>query len=106
MNLINKNRFQHSPLGAGGISGGMNYYSLNHQSPKVSFAEAALRGQAPDKGLYFPESIPTLPADFIKNIKHYSKEEIGFKVMKPYVGGSIPDDVLQIMHTSSAYCPT
>jgi len=73
----------------------MNYYSLNHQSPKVSFAEAALRGQAPDKGLYFPESIPTLPADFINNIKHYSKEEIGFKVMKPYVGDSIPDDVLQ-----------
>lgn len=73
----------------------MNYYSLNHQSPKVNFAEAALRGQAPDKGLYFPESIPTLPADFIQNIKHYSKEEIGFKVMKPYVGDSIPDDVLQ-----------
>lgn len=73
----------------------MNYYSLNHQSPKVSFAEAALRGQAPDKGLYFPESIPTLPADFIKNIKQYSKEEIGFTVMKPYVGHSIPDDVLQ-----------
>lgn len=73
----------------------MNYYSLNHQSPKVSFAEAALRGQAPDKGLYFPESIPTLPADFIKNIKQYSKEEIGFKVMKPYVGNSIPEDMLQ-----------
>jgi threonine synthase len=73
----------------------MNYYSLNHQSPKVSFAEAALRGQAPDKGLYFPESIPTLPADFIKNIKQYSKEEIGFTVMKPYVGDSLPDDVLQ-----------
>jgi threonine synthase len=91
MTLNNINRFQYSPLGAGG----MNYYSLNHQSPKVSFAEAALRGQAPDKGLYFPESIPTLPADFIKNIKQYSKEEIGFTVMKPYVGDSIPDDVLQ-----------
>ena len=73
----------------------MNYYSLNHQSPKVNFAEAALRGQAPDKGLYFPENIPTLPADFIKNIKQYSKEDIGFTVMKPYVGDSIPDDVLQ-----------
>ncbi len=73
----------------------MNYYSLNHQSPKVSFAEAALRGQAPDKGLYFPESIPALPADFIKNIKNYSKVDIGFTVMKPYVVDSIPDDVLQ-----------
>lgn len=73
----------------------MLYYSLNHQSPKVTFAEAAVRGQAPDKGLYFPEHIPQLPEGLIKNIRSYSKEELGFIVMKPYVGESIPDDVLQ-----------
>ena len=73
----------------------MNYYSLNNQSPKVTFGEAALRGQAPDKGLYFPERVPTLPDGFIKNIKNLSKEEIGFTVLKPYVGDSLPDDVLQ-----------
>lgn len=61
----------------------------------MSFEEATVKGQAPDKGLYFPESVPALPKDFIANIKSYSKEEIGFTVMKPYVGGSIPDDVLQ-----------
>ncbi|MFT4152180.1 threonine synthase [Parafilimonas sp.] len=61
----------------------------------ASFEEAAVKGQAPGKGLYFPESIPTLSKDFIGNIKSYSKEEIGFAVMKPFVGGSIPDDVLQ-----------
>ncbi|CAN5568676.1 threonine synthase [soil metagenome] len=72
----------------------MIYYSLNHQSPNVSFGEAAVKGQAPDKGLYFPERIPTLSKEFIQNIKSYSKEEIGFTVMKPYVGESIPDDVL------------
>lgn len=82
--------FQHSLLGAGGT-----YYSLNHQSPNTTFAEAAVKGQAPDKGLYFPSQIPTLPQDFIKNIKSYSKEEIGFTVMKPYVEESLPDDVLQ-----------
>ena len=73
----------------------MNYYSLNNQSPNVTFGEAALRGQAPDKGLYFPEKVPTLPDGFIKNIKNLSKEEIGFTVMKPYVGDSLPTDVLQ-----------
>ncbi len=73
----------------------MLYYSLNHQSPKVTFAEAAVRGQAPDKGLYFPEHIPQLPKGFIKNIRSYSKEELGFIVMKPYIGESIPDDVLK-----------
>ena len=73
----------------------MNYYSLNQQSPNVSFAEAAVRGQAPDKGLYFPEHIPSLPSGFIKNIKKISKEEIGVEVMKPYVEGSIPLAELQ-----------
>lgn len=73
----------------------MNYYSLNKISPSVSFEEATVKGQAPDKGLYFPESVPTLSKDFIANIKSYSKEAIGFTVMKPYVGGSIPDDILQ-----------
>ncbi|MDR0792559.1 MAG: threonine synthase, partial [Chitinophagaceae bacterium] len=73
----------------------MLYYSLNHQSPKVNFEEAAVRGQAPDKGLYFPESIPPFPQDFIKNIRQFSREEIGFIVMKPYVGNTLPDEVLE-----------
>ncbi|MFL9484496.1 threonine synthase [Chitinophagaceae bacterium LWZ2-11] len=73
----------------------MNYYSLNKQSPNVQFAAAAVKGQAPDKGLYFPEQIPMLPKGFIDNIKNLSKEEIGFTVMKPYVGNSLPDNELQ-----------
>jgi len=73
----------------------MEYYSLNKKSPSVTFEEATLLGQAPDKGLYFPSTIPKLSKDFIANIKTYSKEEIGFEVMKPFVYESIPDNVLQ-----------
>lgn len=73
----------------------MVYYSLYHKAPNVNFAEAAVRGQAPDKGLYFPESIPVLPKEVISNLHQYSREELGFMVMKPYVGDCIPDDVLQ-----------
>jgi threonine synthase len=72
----------------------MNYYSLNHGSPAVNFEEAAVKGQAPDKGLYFPEKILSLPKDFITNINNYTKEEIGFIVMKPFVEESIPANVL------------
>ncbi len=68
----------------------MLYYSLNKQSPKVDFKEATLQGQAPDKGLYFPEYIPHLPNNFIKNIISYSKEEIALQVIQPYVGDTIP----------------
>ncbi len=91
MNHIFNNNFQYSPSS----DGGMKYYSLNHNAPRVSFAEAALRGQAPDKCLYFPRRIPKLPKGFIENIKSYSKEEIGFTVMKPYIGGTITDSELQ-----------
>ena len=72
----------------------MNYYSLNRQSPHVSFEEATVRGQAPDKGLYFPERIPTLSHDFIKNISRHTREEIGVMVMRPYVAGSLDDNEL------------
>ena len=105
INLIGK--LQYSPLGAaaGSIVGnpvGVNhYYSLNRQSPNVSFEEAAIKGQAPDKGLYFPEHIPILSKDFIENIRNYSKEELAFKVMKPYTGDSIPDEILHQIVTET-----
>lgn len=72
----------------------MKYFSTNHNSPVVNFKEATIQGQAPDKGLYFPEHIPLLPAAFIENINKYSNEEIAYQVIKPYVGDVIPDDEL------------
>ncbi|HEY6977070.1 MAG TPA: threonine synthase [Chitinophagaceae bacterium] len=76
----------------------MHYYSLNHKSPNVTFEKATLKGQAPDKGLYFPEYIPSLPKDLILNIQSFSKEELALIVMKPFIGESIPEVVLkQIM---------
>lgn len=72
----------------------MKYYSLNKQSPEVSFREAAINGQAPDKGLYFPERIPELDPEILPNITRFSEAEIGFRVLRPYVGGTIPDETL------------
>lgn len=73
----------------------MKYYSLNKQSPDVDFKEATIRGQAPDKGLYFPETIPALDQSFIDNITRYSNEEIAHRLIKPYVAGTMPDSELQ-----------
>lgn len=73
----------------------MQYYSLQQQAPKVSFRAAVLKGQAPDKGLYFPETLPKLPKDFIENLSALSKEEIGTTVMRPYVGEDIPENELK-----------
>ncbi|MEJ7677015.1 MAG: hypothetical protein WKG06_03895 [Segetibacter sp.] len=73
----------------------MLYYSTNKQSPKADFKEATIKGQAPDKGLYFPESLPQLPARFVENINHYTKEEIAFTAIQPFVGNTIPADILK-----------
>jgi threonine synthase len=73
----------------------MLYFSLNNTSPRVDFKEATIRGQAPDKGLYFPESIPRLPPAFIKEIGRYSREEIAYQVIRPYTGDTLPENELR-----------
>src|SRR5262245_59781177 len=72
----------------------MKYYSTNKQSELVSFKEATIRGQAPDKGLYFPETIPQFDNSFIEGIEKLSNEEIAFHVIKPYIGNEINEQDL------------
>ncbi|MBL7743588.1 MAG: threonine synthase [Chitinophagaceae bacterium] len=72
----------------------MKYYSTNKQSASVDFKEATISGQAPDKGLYFPEQVPVIEKDLINNIEKYSNAEIAFRVIQPYISGLIPDDKL------------
>jgi threonine synthase len=72
----------------------MKYYSTNKKSPVVEFKDATINGQAPDKGLYFPEKIPVIDPQFIKQIEKYSDEEIAFRVIQPYVSRSIPEEKL------------
>jgi len=73
----------------------MIYYSLNNPSDKITFKEATIRGQAPDRGLYFPASIPTLPKTFFDNIANLSREEIATQVIRPFVGDTLPENELQ-----------
>ena len=72
----------------------MKFYSTNKKSPIVDFREATIKGQAPDRGLYFPEQIPALSKSFIDQLSVMSKEEIAFSVIKPYVEESIPEEDL------------
>ena len=79
----------------------MLYHSTNHNSPIVNFKEATIKGQAPDKGLYFPENIPQLPKKFISNIEKLSKEEIAYTVIQPYIGDVIPKNELKRIVTET-----
>ncbi|SFD40319.1 threonine synthase [Algibacter pectinivorans] len=73
----------------------MNYYSLNHQAPNTTFKDAVIKGLAPDKGLYFPESITPLPQSFWDNFDNLSYSEIAFEAIKQFVSPEIPEDVLK-----------
>jgi threonine synthase len=73
----------------------MNYYSLNNPGAFVDFKEATIRGQAPDKGLYFPEQIPPLPDNLLKNLGALSREELAYNIIRPYVGDTLPEPELR-----------
>ncbi len=73
----------------------MKYYSLNKTAPVADFKEATIRGLAPDKGLYFPESIPKQDKIFFEEMNKYADEEIAFKIIQPYVGDAIPENELK-----------
>jgi len=67
----------------------MNYFSLNYNSKSTLFHNAVKRGLAPDRGLYFPETIPQLPQSFFEGIEKMSIPEMAYRVIKPYVGNKI-----------------
>ena len=70
------------------------FHSTNGQSPAVNLREAFLRGQAPDRGLYFPEKFPTLAPEEIASFAKLPYHEIAFRVLSKYTDGIIPSEVL------------
>lgn len=73
----------------------MNYYSLNKKAPNTSFKNAVIKGLAPDKGLYFPESISPLATDFFETIEDKSNSEIAFETINQFVLPEIPETELR-----------
>lgn len=73
----------------------MKYYSTNGQAPDVTLQEAVVKGLAPDKGLFMPETIKILPASFFENIANLSFQEIAYTVADAFFGGDIEKDTLK-----------
>ena len=73
------------------------FRSTNGQSPAVNLREAMLAGQAPDRGLYFPEKFPKLTPDEIAAFARLPYHEIAFRVLSKFTDGIVPPDVLAAM---------
>ncbi|MHA7944078.1 threonine synthase [Formosa sp. 3Alg 14/1] len=69
----------------------MNYFSLNKTAPNTTFRDAVIKGLAPDRGLYFPETITPLPESFFETIDTLSHSEIAFEAIKQFVSPEIPE---------------
>ena len=73
----------------------MRYISLNHNSQPVDFKTAVMNGLAPDKGLYFPEELISLPKKITDNIKSIDDQELCYEVIKGYIGQDFSKEELK-----------
>ena len=81
----------------------MMYYSTNGRAPLADLRKAVVKGLAEDRGLYMPERIPALPADFLRG----SFVETSFVVADVFFGEDIPREELhRIVEETLAFdCP-
>ncbi|WP_374299793.1 threonine synthase [Ferrovibrio sp.] len=75
----------------------MRYISTRGQAPELDFEGVLLAGLATDGGLYVPAQWPQFSAADWRAMRGLPYAEIAFRVIKPFVGGCIPDADLRRM---------
>ncbi|MFN8207764.1 MAG: threonine synthase [Bacteroidales bacterium] len=75
----------------------IQYFSTNKISPAVSFPEALLKGLAPDKGLYLPDSYPALTADELTGMGDMNYAGIATLVLGRFLQDSISQEELRLL---------
>jgi len=73
----------------------VKYLSTNNPGHQVDLKEAILRSLPPDNGLYMPNTLPTLGADFWGKWRDLSFGEIGFAVADAFFGEDVPEENLR-----------
>jgi len=73
------------------------FYSTNSPETFVDLKEAVLRSLPADNGLYMPEGIPRLGAEFWEGWREWSFAELGYHIVRPLLDGAVPDETLREM---------
>ena len=73
----------------------MLYYSTNKKVSGVSLQEAVVKGLADDRGLFMPDKIKQLPADFYANMDKMSFQEIACAVADAFFGEDVEAGALK-----------
>lgn len=79
----------------------MHYYSTNKKAPSSSLQEAVVKGLAPDKGLYMPETIEKLSSGFYAKIADSGLQDIAKIVAGAFFGKDIPKEQLDAIVTDT-----
>jgi threonine synthase len=69
----------------------ITYYSTNKRADKVEFRQALINGQAPDRGLYMPCSIPQLSTDEIAEHINLPYHEIATRIAGRFLYGTVDE---------------
>ncbi|MCW0236372.1 MAG: threonine synthase [Ferrovibrio sp.] len=75
----------------------MRYVSTRGQAPDLDFEGVLLAGLASDGGLYVPQSWPQFSVTDWRAMRGLPYAEVAFRVIKPFIGGGIPDADLKQM---------
>ena len=83
------------------------YYSTNGKAPKADLQKAVTKGLAEDRGLYMPERIPQLPAEFFRGMGERSFVGNASLVAEAFFGEDVPKEELRriVADTLSFDCP-
>ncbi|MDR0663579.1 MAG: threonine synthase [Spirochaetaceae bacterium] len=77
----------------------MRYYSTRNRNEKCDFAAAAVRGLAPDGGLFVPEEIPPLSPSALSSLGGMDFHDIAYETIRPFVSPCISGAALSdIVH--------
>jgi threonine synthase len=86
------------------LSNRILYYSTNRElnteeiegfKGEVTFKEALFMGQAPDNGLFMPNSLPQLYEEEILSLKDRPYFEVAFEILRKYLKDDISDEKLE-----------
>jgi threonine synthase len=75
----------------------VRYVSTRGEAPVLGFIDATLAGLARDGGLYVPETWPRLDPAQIAGFSGRPYAEVAVEVIRPFVGGAIPELTLARM---------
>lgn len=75
----------------------IRYISTRGSAPELGFEDVVMTGLASDGGLYVPTHLPRIEPHELVAWSKLPYDELAFRVMRPFVGDAMPEEVLHQM---------